>query len=229
MSIKSKILTGFQIIALFVSLDLFQISQLQAQTNSSNVVIPWESFDEHIYLTDNDRLLTTDPITKKSGFFASALREARKSSECRPATNDLAGNWGKSEAGFQMSLRFYQPVYTNNQPIVAVVILRNVSSQTQRWSMDWIPERFYFTVNGPNGRQATRKTESPSIITSGPSWITVSPKTQRRFEINLSEKFDLRTFGRYSIHVKTDVHGTNASPSAISSLFSDTATFEVVR
>src|SRR5437867_456520 len=58
------------------------------------------------------------------------LEEAKKSKESLPAEAFPEGNWGSPKKGFQLSLRFDKPTYTNGENITAIILLRNVTNTT---------------------------------------------------------------------------------------------------
>jgi hypothetical protein len=51
-----------------------------------------------------------------------------RTNECLPASEFPEGNWGNATNGLQVSLRFDKATYTNNEPITATILVRNVST-----------------------------------------------------------------------------------------------------
>src|SRR5215472_4660471 len=54
------------------------------------------------------------------------IKQARHAKESRPAKEDPEGNWGAVNEGFQLSIRLSKSTFTNGEPVVATIILRNV-------------------------------------------------------------------------------------------------------
>lgn len=71
---------------------------------------------------------------------------ARKTRESYPAKDFPEGNWGSVEHGFQLSLRFAKPYYTNGEPISATLLLRNVTAPNTN-NFSYFP--YTATCDGP--------------------------------------------------------------------------------
>lgn len=156
------------------------------------------------------------------------LEETRHLSECKPASQDPAGNWGAREAGFQLSIRFERNRYTSVDPIPAAVIMRNVAEKSNDWSLDRgiPPENVFFELEGPRGKQSSDVT-ARSIITRSPGLI-FAKRIQRKYVVRLDKIFRLTSPGSYKIRCWTEVIDKESKPSRALRLYSGQALFEVV-
>src|SRR5437588_386756 len=77
----------------------------------------------------NSAYVTEDPAGKYSRVppTAEELKAAEGAKEARPADQDMEGNWGRATEGFRLSVRLSKSVFTNGEPVVATVFLRNVT------------------------------------------------------------------------------------------------------
>jgi hypothetical protein len=141
------------------------------------------------------------------------IEAARSAPECRPADNDSDGHWGMPWEGIQLSIRLQKKVFTNGEPIMASITLRNVSDRVR-----------YFWISKPRPEIDTkmvllRGQERLSIRNDAQPglsfqqrlktvWVgkfyqeQLMPGTQRQFLRNLSEMFDLTVLGSYSAHAE---------------------------
>ena len=55
------------------------------------------------------------------------IKAARSAPDCRPADQDSQGHWGPSWEGDRLSIRLNKEVFTNGEPIMACVTVRNAS------------------------------------------------------------------------------------------------------
>ena len=154
------------------------------------------------YITDESRTHHGDTIA----FSAGQIEKAQHAKDSRPAEDDPEGHWGTVSEGFQLSIRFEKATFTNGEPVVASIILRNVSER---------PLTYWVTTLGretevalARGQQRIpRKDELKSNATFaerlshldvGSAWDCTSPVgTQRKFRVELDKIFDLTTNGQY--------------------------------
>jgi hypothetical protein len=87
-----------------------------AETNSTNVL--YVTDDGHIYLE----------TVKKRWINPRYIVEAKTNRESWPAKDFPEGNWGELDNGIQVSLRFGKQIYTNQEPIKAIVLVRNTTN-----------------------------------------------------------------------------------------------------
>ena len=171
---------------------------------------------------------------------------ARFAPDCRPADNDSDGHWGTRWEGVQLSIRLPKRVFTNGEPIVAYVTLRNVGDTVR-----------YFWVSTPQPERDTKifllKGQEPLPPANGPKpgqsfqqrlkyvWNGSShqepliPGTQRQFLRSLSDMFELEASGSYSAHAEREVVALKPVAGrpgylrgSITNLLSGTVTFQVI-
>jgi len=173
--------TAWLIILIFLS---FGISQnVLAQTTNS---IP-----PNLFLTDNGFLFWY----KSSGervVNIKTIKEAEQSKESRPDNQDPEGHWGQTTNGFQVSLRFEKEKYTNGEPVLATMLMRNVTGK---------PETYFrpiYIVATKDGKVLRRKDDTGLIeITMLPE-ISLFPQTQHRYQETLNQIYDLTPSGEYT-------------------------------
>lgn len=116
--------------------------------------------------------------------------------ESLPAVEFPKGNWGAVEGNIQLSLRFDKESYTNGEPIVATVILRNVADHKVRYSairdysMDG-PARFIVTTGD---QQRISSLDSDGTVSSG----NIPASRQRKFLVRFDKEYRL-TNGTYTV------------------------------
>ena len=143
------------------------------------------------------------------------IEKAKHSKECRPADQDPEGHWGQVAEGFQLSVRLEKETFTNGEPVVACVILRNVSGKLLRYFTAPLHDpmskilltregRRVPTNNEP--RQGTSAPERLKPVFAGSMWSFQSPPgTQRKFFVELNKTFDLGTNGEYVLEAMRTV------------------------
>ena len=70
--------------------------------------------------------------THTTAFFtptAEQIEQAKRAKDSRPTEDDPEGNWGQISEGFQLSIRFSKDTFTNGEPVIASILLRNVSDR----------------------------------------------------------------------------------------------------
>jgi hypothetical protein len=174
------------------------------------------------------------------------LQAARSAPECRPADNDSEGHWGALWEGIQLSIRLRKTVFTNGEPVLACVTLRNTGDKVRYfWVSTPDPERdtevFLLRglehvppADGPKPGQSFQ--ERLKYIRAGSfHQEPLMPGTQRQFLRKLSEMFDLTLPGAYSAYAARDVVALEKVPNrpgylsgSGTNLVSGTLTFQVV-
>ena len=130
--------------------------------------------------------------------------------ESRPAASDPEGNWGKPEAGFQMSARLAKTEYTVGESVSVMTYLRNVSGKSLVFKK-MVPN-FWLELTLLRGavRQKTKREmeEDANPALRGIQQIIQAvwkyellPRTQHREDHLLNEVYDLTTPGEYSVRV----------------------------
>src|SRR6516165_5223792 len=59
---------------------------------------------------------------------AEQIDRAKHANESHPAKDDPDGKWGQIKDGFLLSVRMAKSTFTNGEPVLAIIILRNVSN-----------------------------------------------------------------------------------------------------
>jgi hypothetical protein len=181
------------------------------------------------YITDEGK-----GSVPKTPFSQEQIEKARHAKDSRPAEDDPEGHWGTVTEGFQLSLRFEKDSFTNGEPVVARVILRNVSDRSLTYPCEYSPdetetsfvlltghERLYgiYDVRPGGGR--------PKALHTGHGWTRLSPPgTQRRVFVNLSHIFDLTTNGQYVVYAKRAIRNLFSSQEV--DVTSGKSTFRIV-
>ena len=132
------------------------------------------------------------------------------------AEDDPNGNWGWASEGMQMSLRFSKNVVSSGEPVVATILIRNVSDKPGYYSL-WgtsVEKDFSLTVVGESGaglaslRAQSELSIDPgksgfkqrlSNIVNSPKSVPLLPRAQNSHLIRLDELFDLRNPGKYYV------------------------------
>jgi hypothetical protein len=152
-----------------------------------------------IYVINDGKLFFR---TNNTGYYMDPqkVEAAKTNRECLPAKDFPEGNWGEPLIGYQLSLRFQKQVYANNEPINAILIIRDLTNQVL-WYVedDIIMEQgtAFLQVTSQNGGAMPPKQERSGIITGGKMGI-LAPGTQNRFEASLDHRYQL-TNGMYRV------------------------------
>jgi hypothetical protein len=116
----------------------------------------------------------------------------------------LEDNWGQANNGFQLSLCLEKHTFTNGEPVVAILLLRNVTNTNLR--LQYFPRFPVKYSSSPLGFEVTSETgqvliENENIlptITSQLSPSQLDSGSQAKFVAQIDKKFNL-TNGIYSI------------------------------
>lgn len=129
-------------------------------------------------------------------------RTGKISREDLSAKDFPEGNWGQVTNGCQVSLRFPKRAFTNGEPIIGTVIVRNVTNQDVYYFYHPSGQR-----NGPVGYVVTtssgRTLPNPDVsrFFQGGRTYTLEPGTQHRHLKDLSKDYHLMN-GAYSVHAE---------------------------
>jgi hypothetical protein len=147
------------------------------------------------------------------------MQAARPSSGGRPAEEDSDGYWGSPVAGFQLSIRLPKAVFTNGEPVIACVTLRNITDQVLGFSENvggasYPDERdtAFILMRGDervlgvdDDKPGMTFLERLSLTRAGKSFFCLLPPgTQRQFFRDLAKVFDLRQSGTYIAQARRD-------------------------
>ena len=154
------------------------------------------------------------------------LLKALSSADSRPAEQYPEGNWGEPVGGLQLSIRFAKPVFTNGEPVVAIVLLRNVSGGYVEWPHRYL-ENLAFSVTGPDGKDQPSPERELRIL--GPGYYRFERNSQGRFEIRLDAKFNFQQPGSYTVRVSTETRPTGGKPLRYPLVSSGKAVIEIAK
>lgn len=169
---------------------------------------------------------TNDVYVTDDGFLSirhsDKLEEAKKSNESLPAERFPEGNWGAITNGFQLSLRFEKKVFTNGEPIRAIMLLRNTTTnRLLAYTAAFSPTR------GPIGLKVLSESGgvippiSNEIDTISSRGRSLSPRTQHKYVEYVERTFAVQTNGNYKVRARLAV------PSPMATIESDWAEFTI--
>ena len=164
------------------------------------------------FITDESKSHYREEVGR---FTPEQIARAQQAKDSRPADQDPEGNWGPVTEGFQLSIRFQKNTFTNEEPITAGVIMRNLTD-----GMLTIPCNYYGAR--PDTRFVLFRGKDPvygkydirpgatfaerlgaSRVGTGVGWPS-PPGTQRKWLIDLRRLYDLKD-GRYVIIADRDL------------------------
>jgi hypothetical protein len=165
----------------------FGVIQVIAGVPSTNSIPP------NLFLTDNGSLFWYKNSTGERVVHIKDIEAATNSPESRPASQDSEGHWGRATNGFQISLRFEKELFTNGESIVAITLIRNITSQPQNY---FRPVQIVATKDGKPLERKDKKEIDVIEITMPPE-TTVFPQTQQKNRARLDQIYDLTQSGEY--------------------------------
>jgi hypothetical protein len=166
------------------------------------------------------------------------MKAALSAPDCRPAEDDPEGHWGTPWEGLQLSIRLEKEAFTNGEPVVACMTLRNISDRVRFFDVGPYPEEKDTRIvllraqerilgeDDPKPRGSFRERLMPIRAGSSPGPVPISPGTQRQFSRDLSKMFDLSVGGCYCAHAERSV--INRDSMRWTNLLSGTVTFRIL-
>lgn len=124
------------------------------------------------------------------------VEAAKKLKESLPASEFPEGNWGNVAAGFQLSLRFETNLFASGSPIVATILLRNVTNCVLTYHAADILGRsspIPVIMIGDKGERVPLKTEEITVISARD--VKLFPGTQQKLHERIDATYDLPTNG----------------------------------
>jgi hypothetical protein len=165
--------------------------------------------DYSYFVTENEGGFSTD--TNGNRFISDATAEkAKRTKECQPSSADPEGNWGATNDGLQLSVRFEKSEFTNNEPIVAMFLVRNVGDQWRAVDKH-LGYASDFIIIGPDGRSLERHDWPPANTPMGQALrredLDVRPDSvdagmQYKRKIDLKKYYDFSAPGKYTVSLK---------------------------
>jgi hypothetical protein len=178
-------------LSILIAMSLASITDVFAQTNK-------------FYVTEEVHVRHFSPTSEQ-------IEQAKLAKDSRPAEDDLEGNWGQVCEGFQLSIRFSKDSFTNNEPINASILLRNVSDKPLTYYAFYPKDiEMWFVVHKGQEQLHGKDEITPKMtiiemlnhLNNGSRDFPVLPVgVQRRFKVNLNDYFDLTTNGQYTVQV----------------------------
>ncbi|HEX3856079.1 MAG TPA: hypothetical protein VHY30_02145 [Verrucomicrobiae bacterium] len=149
------------------------------------------------YVTDESHALAVLQMERLSE--APKIDAVEKRRETLPAKDFPEGNWGQPFRGFQLSLRFNKDIYTNDEPITAILLLRNITNRFINYSGS-------DSANNDGPFELSVTTEKGQLLTSPPivDWIVsaggggIPTNTQHKYLEQLNNRYNL-TNGAYLV------------------------------
>jgi hypothetical protein len=123
-----------------------------------------------------------------------------KQRESLPVNDFPEGNWGQPFRGFQLSLRFNKDIYTNDETMTAILLVRNITNRSIGFyyasEADNIDGPFELTVTTDKGQTVTAPPINYFTATSGGGEIYTN--TQYKYLERLNNRYNL-TNGTYLV------------------------------
>lgn len=150
-----------------------------------------------VYPTDDGHLLMGLP---SSTMMLEKVAAARQNKECLPAENFPEGNWGRSNLGYQVSLRFTKPVFKSGDPITATVLVRNVTNRVLDHHDIHNPMGgpVHFSITTADGKEVPERPYQPGYVSGSSFSPQIAVGTQRKYDMKLNWGFDLPS-GSYKV------------------------------
>ena len=182
------------------------------------------------------QVYVTEKISTNFNIFVPTMTnqtwDASSLKESRPAKDDPEGHWGEVREGTQLSLRLDKDTYTNDEPINADILLRNVSEKPETfffyepkdWPLQLIVRKLITNTSDDAAGELIQEIQSRRL--TGSLWrLTIPIGKQRKFVIGLTNLFDL-TPGKYDIQAQQLV--VNLERKVTTNVVSGYATFTIV-
>jgi hypothetical protein len=147
-------------------------------------------------------------------FSPQQIEKAKRAKESRPADEDPEGHWGAPSQGYQLSIRLEKGTFTNGEPVIASVLLRNVSDRPLMYWVSTLGRETEVVVAKGQERLSGKDEVKPGAtfaerlahLDVGSSWDCTSPVgSQRRLVLELDKLFDLTTNGQYTAQARRRV------------------------
>ena len=178
----------------------------QMPTPSNGKEVPVSEVPDGLFLTDDDSVFRVRHTNSSNQNYIrrEIISTALSSPQCRPAEYDAEGHWGPIVGGWQLSLRFPRTNFTLGEPIVATVLVRNVTTT----EMDFLPLTgsggdFPVTWSRREDNVGSRGefTEPQGLISSLARHVR--PKTQRQSLLKLDRLIPTNAPGTLAVSVRT--------------------------
>lgn len=166
--------------------------------------------------------------TEEAIYYKSRLQHGEIIPEILPANQDTNGNWGVSMEEWQLSARFRRHEFLTNEPVWAVIILRNLNSTSRTVALSDHSYK-YILLQGTNKFIHEIKTppRDQQREDSSESWYAINMKGEGLMVVHLKDYFDLSHPGEYSFQAQIRVPKLDGK--GYSNVISGKASFQIVR
>jgi len=156
-----------------------------------------------LYVTDDGSLFYNS--SQGQYMDPAKVTAAKKLRECLPAEQFPEGHWGPTILGYQISLRFEKPAFTNGEPIHAIILIRNtLGLPPPNQNLGYVTDVSmnedgvcFLSVTNAAGQPVDSKPINKMTPFSGGIQY-VEPQTQRKFKELLNNRYQL-TSGTYYV------------------------------
>lgn len=143
--------------------------------------------------------------------------------EMSPASQDPAGNWGKPADGLQLSLRFHNYEFMRKEPVMAIIILRNLDLASRTFDI-YDEHDFQFSLH--YGTNTIVLTNSQNQTYGTPLGFNLEASAEVLQTACLNRFFKLNQTGKYTLQVQALVPKSDGKGET--NVISGTAAFEIV-
>jgi hypothetical protein len=133
--------------------------------------------------------------------------EAKTNRESLPAKYFPEGNWGNITNGCQLSLRFDKQIYTNGEPITAIILIRDTTNRSILFINDHFQNEdgpFLLLATTDTGQPVPAKAVIQAMAGGAGATGGVARHTQRKYLERLNNRYDL-TNGAYLIQAAIEI------------------------
>lgn len=173
-----------------LSVFLLLAARLLAAAETNKLYVTDDGF---LFMTRADGEVIMDPRK---------VEESKSSEESLPAKEFPSGNWGSPTNGFQLSLRFDKQLYEVGDPVIATILLRNVTNATLNYfsSISELGSAVDFQVANGEGAVLLANNERSDFYNVGNRQL--APGTQHKYQARLNGRVDLSKPGKYIVFAR---------------------------
>ena len=200
-------------------------------------VTPFPLLTNRFFLNQDGE--TTLQVPTSSGGAAICIRpekieEAEHAIECQPAEQDSQGNWGQSDHGYQISVRFAKQSFVLGEPIIATVIFRNLTNGYLSAPVSLPRFDTQVLVTNQKGEPLRPKEEEASGLNEfqkklrkliqDPKYFHVMPRAQVKLQVNINDLFEFTAPQVYHVQIRY----SNMTQNGFGEVHSGSATIRIV-
>lgn len=193
-----------------------------------------------------DRAVPENDIPSRRFFMTITPEMVEEASHIPGNQDSLSGHWGAPWEGVRLSIELPKEVFTNGEPVLACIMVRNTSYKVRATLVSWgQPERDTKLIM-MRGQERLLGEDDPKpwesfqqrlkyLRNGSASFEPLLPGTQSPFYRDLSKVFNLHVPGTYSVQAMREVSAYNDAPNRPgyvrgfgTNLMSGVATFRIV-